>query len=264
MLLRVLLVGVSLLFIPLLSPAPAPAGENPHDFRNRCRSCHLTEPREGEEQIFTQKIDALCLSCHQMNVANSHPTRIIPETEVPSFMPLDKDGEITCATCHDPHGKKTGHLPFLLRVDARGAFTCESCHSDGDQSNGLCMVTAGIAHVKTRTRPDSTHFSQRLDRISLNCLACHGSAASEATPMHRAMPEKTSIMGAGFAHPIGANYDDVANWDQGYRDPGQLSPMVALYEGKVGCFSCHNPFGNEKSRLVMQGRASLCLECHLK
>jgi len=263
---RAYLAALALFFLaPFVIPDHvALSGENPHDFRSRCRSCHLTEPVEGEEQVFVGKIDDLCQTCHHMPTINSHPTKMVPGLEVPEFMPLDRDGEVTCATCHDPHGKKTGHLPYLLRADARGEFLCESCHSDGDRKDGLCMVTAGIAHVKSRTPQDSTHFSQKLDRISLNCLACHGSAAREAAPSHTALPNQTAVMGAGFVHPIGANYIDVANWDQGYRDVDQLSPLIALYEGKVGCFSCHNPFAGQKSHLVDISGTALCLECHLK
>lgn len=261
---RVLLVAVFFIF-PLYSPAQALPEGNPHDFRNRCRTCHLVEPRAGEKQVFTGRIDDLCNTCHQMRTENSHPSKITTELSIPRHMPLDEAGEMTCATCHDPHGGKTGHLPFLLRVDAHGEFLCQSCHELDNVSDGLCMVTSGIAHVKTSTPPDSMHFSQNLDRISLNCLACHGTTSRKDTPYHESMPSKTSVMGAGFVHPIGSHYADTANRSRGYREPEQLSPLIALYEGKVGCFSCHNPFSTEKSRLVMKGGNShLCLECHLK
>jgi len=38
-----------------------------------------------------------------------------------------------------------------------------------------------------------------------------------------------------------------------------------LFDGKVGCLSCHNPYGDKKYSLVMENkRSGLCLACHRK
>jgi predicted CXXCH cytochrome family protein len=44
-----------------------------------------------------------------------------------------------------------------------------------------------------------------------------------------------------------------------------LRKEVKLYEGKIGCGSCHNIYSKEKYMLVISNDSSvLCLECHLK
>lgn len=82
-----ILLCVVLITIPLSATAQTPRDDNPHDFRNRCRSCHLTEPSKGEAQVFTKKIDDLCNDCHHMRSANSHPSMIRPEMTIPGHLP---------------------------------------------------------------------------------------------------------------------------------------------------------------------------------
>ena len=100
--------------------------DNPHDYNDRsnCSVCHKEEP-----PALNLDPIATCTKCHPGNVGNHpvsrHPLGQTPKINVPSFLPLSKDGKIVCFTCHDPHNKSKS--ADLLRVD----FTklCASCHA---------------------------------------------------------------------------------------------------------------------------------------
>jgi len=50
-----------------------------------------------------------------------------------------------------------------------------------------------------------------------------------------------------------------------FTAPYDLPRELRLYDGKIGCGTCHNAFSKEKSMLVINNRRSrLCLECHIK
>ena len=49
----------------------------------------------------------------------------------------------------------------------------------------------------------------------------------------------------------------------GYVDPASLDRRIRLFNGRVECSSCHSPYSDEASLLVMPNRQSaLCLSCH--
>lgn len=64
-----------------------------------------------------------CTSCH-VSDANDHKVGESP-ANIPAGLPLDKNNRITCATCHDPHGR--GAYPKLLRTSQ--ANLCGACHA---------------------------------------------------------------------------------------------------------------------------------------
>jgi len=235
-----------------------------HDFTGKCESCHLTSPRKGSKNIFTMDIDTLCIQCHELAVKNSHPTKMIPSMDVPGYFFLDWQGRINCATCHDPHDK---NRDTMLRTEARGRIFCELCHKNG-VLKGRHVAASGMAHSKNWTPPTAESFGQILDRVSLECLVCHEGSVGPAADMQigsRAAGQALSYSGPGFTHPIGIDYAQAAARDKQLRRLDDLSPLVSLYEGKVGCASCHNQFSHEGDMLVFSNRGSaLCLECHIK
>jgi predicted CXXCH cytochrome family protein len=43
-----------------------------------------------------------------------------------------------------------------------------------------------------------------------------------------------------------------------------MDPRIWLFEGRVGCGSCHSPFAGGEALLVMSNVGSrLCLSCHV-
>ncbi len=93
-----------------------------------CTMCH--DPHSSERQYFLRlQTTDLCVSCHQ-DKANGehivrgfsgkwHPVRGKPD-------PRDPSKELTCASCHNPHGSNFKHLLFMSS-DPNKPF-CTKCH----------------------------------------------------------------------------------------------------------------------------------------
>jgi hypothetical protein len=117
-----------------------------------CLYCHITKPDEQiatfEKVTLIGDIKILCQRCH--SILNKHPSGIehfkapnkktltamkTSEIIYSTILPLDKEGKITCITCHNPHEK--GVIPDD-RESARGAgekfqqrlagLVCNACH----------------------------------------------------------------------------------------------------------------------------------------
>jgi len=111
--------------------------------------------------------------------------------------------------------------------------------------------------------PPAEAGQMALDRESTKCLSCHGKTASFDTAGH---------------HPVGIDY---ARVKPGFKGPGSLHPAIGLINGRIGCATCHIPYGESDHRtlagkrsalpaiadplLIMDNRKSqLCLACHSK
>ena len=113
-----------------------------------------------------------------------------------------------------------------------------------------------------------------LDSYSNECLAWHDHDTdyriSKVSDPGSHLPGSYSFQLSG--HPIGANYEDVANGtslkSRRYRSAQSLDSALFLPDGKVSCITCHedndiesNP--GQHGQLVMSNRGSnLCLACH--
>ena len=159
--------------------------------KEKCLYCHPEKPDEKSatftvlrpEIKFNRDLKELCLGCHSRQYDFSHPVNanhlLIPSDEMLSMMkaseaqfgvilPLNFNGEIMCATCHNPHER--GVIPAekaasrgasekfrvrligqARRVEVAGANTasadrppretdkiCLTCHKDkGDEKGGI-------------------------------------------------------------------------------------------------------------------------------
>jgi len=130
--------------------------ENGHDFMSdpeRCNDCHLGEPVFGETDYrdlrFKEDIVTLCHQCHlEEDLGRSHPVNIAPpdDMDIPEDLHLDEYLNMTCATCHQPHGeaysrlKPADYVPrisgtqetiypsfYLRRTNIQNAL-CFACH----------------------------------------------------------------------------------------------------------------------------------------
>lgn len=146
---------VSLLLITIITIAQD-LSEDGHEFMkdpNRCQECHLGEPVFGETDYkdlrFTDYIVTLCHRCHSKeSLGRSHPVNITPsdDMEIPEDLHLDGYLNMTCATCHNPHGdpysslkptdyespvsefdERTYRSYYLRRINIQNAL-CYACH----------------------------------------------------------------------------------------------------------------------------------------
>ena len=118
-------------------PALGKGPESPHGLKDPkvCVECHVAIPAEGssprkESNLrFGGDIVALCSSCHA-KYRHVHPVEIAlsPDTKSLEDLPLDRDGKITCITCHDV---MEGHGVVRKRRMV-GRALCLNCHADTD------------------------------------------------------------------------------------------------------------------------------------
>jgi len=259
--------GVLLLLVALFGMNRSGIGDGfgPHDFTGQCERCHLIAPQEGQKSIFVLDIDALCKSCHQIVKGNSHPSEIVPSMPLEGQFTVDWQGRITCTTCHNPHPQSVDDNRYMLKSAARGKEFCAECHRDLFKNPKKHLGASSIAHTKSWTPPERDAISQVLDQVSMDCLVCHEGSVGPVADYSTPELAKLSFQGMSFSHPIGMDYATVASNNRELRAMDDLSPMISLYEGKVGCASCHNPFSHEDVMLVFSNnRSALCLECHLK
>ena len=76
-----------------------------------CTDCHTMHAEEPLKANLKQEDPQLCYSCHQEMLAKNN---------FPSHHPI-KEGKMSCADCHNPHGELTTH--------ERTNDLCLSCHS---------------------------------------------------------------------------------------------------------------------------------------
>lgn len=237
------------LFCLILSPGNTFAQK--HDFtQDQCGSTCHTDPRGGE-LVFLADIDSLCLNCHTLLDKNVHPSLFSPERQIPSELWLDGEGRLNCATCHDPHPDPSDSDPLLLRGDASGIDFCALCHERNIPHKGVTFV----AHSKSYTSPESG--GSTLDWVTQDCLACHD--PSDALSGVCILGQEGTCGG----HIIGKTYDQ--GYSEKLKPRTELSPYISLYEGKIGCASCHSIYSGENALLVLSNSSSaLCLGCHKK
>ncbi|NIQ94963.1 MAG: hypothetical protein GWN87_12715 [Desulfuromonadales bacterium] len=239
------------------------SAENGHDFSDRCEDCHLGETGDGE-QVFVDEIDTLCRECHDVARTNSHPSGMVVERELPPEFPLDIEGQMTCATCHDPCLEPSSDNPHLLRSYADEDDFCSCCHEGATICAGDNGIIFELTHAKAFT--PASNESGSVDHVSADCIPCHddGSGGPLAEYSLHSSVSSLDSNEVHTYHPVGQDYAAISVYNTRLRSIDDLSPLVSLVEGKVGCASCHNPYSEEVQFLVFNNRkSSLCQECHL-
>lgn len=259
---------------------------NGHNFtEQQCQDCHAITPIKGKRETLKMKapIQELCLRCHNSYLENSqtHPVEMAPRSAFPpADLPLSWDGKMTCSTCHDIHASSQGSLlqgRGSLRRNVAGAELCSACHSafaniDGNKNtkgHGPMMPVVHMNPMNMKYMPDTDVKGGRIDKISQMCLSCHdGSIGANADSRISSGSWKH---GGSFSnvdpqgnHPIGVKYRAAARRG-GLRPIGALDRRIKLFEGRVGCSSCHDPYSQEPYYLAISNIGSrLCLQCHDK
>jgi len=224
-----------------------------------CGACHLTgqdvDRTHAAKLLAAQEI--LCARCHERTLEIGHPSGFTPRRQLPAEYPLDWKGDMTCSTCHTPHGR----TPGLLRGTLKAREFCQACHEPAFfalmKDAGTSLVASGHLDVGTGTID--------IDRHSLQCLACHGGNLSgdAAVSIGRAGILRHSSGNA--PHPIGRSYRN-ASRNGGFRPEAQLAQRnIQLSDGKISCISCHQAYGKNHGKLTTSNdRSALCLSCHAR
>jgi predicted CXXCH cytochrome family protein len=166
-----------------------------------------------------------CRSCHRRAL----PTHAMESSgKTPQGWQRGSRGEMLCITCHDC-------TSGICRLRETTTELCNSCH---DCTKGMACLL-GVAHLGNAIKKGSRRG---------DCISCHDGSLGKDV--------RTQTMGT---HKVDVYYIK----KKGYNS--RLDRRIILPEGKVTCISCHNPYKNERGRLVMSNeRSSLCLSCHIK
>ncbi len=231
----------------------------PHRFSKReCQRCHVDA--EKNPSSLKTMLNSKCVGCHaDLKQSQPHPVDISPNILLPEDMPL-VNGKLGCITCHffhpfsDQYKNRSGNL---LRKPGKGAVYCASCH----QINGNEHVVFENIHR------DSYRLSarnRRLDTYTLQCVECHDRYVDRSFGF--VTDRRKSRLYALSNHPVGVSLDRAAvKKPRKFNPPQTLPQEIRLFNGKIGCGTCHNAFSKEKSMLVMNNwRSRLCLKCHIK
>lgn len=240
-------------------------GSKIHDFEGKCALCHSNVTDRNtipENLIFTDDIDKLCDKCHTIDKKKSHPIKLKPATNTLLTAHLDKNGLITCTTCHDIHKEdKTSdrsELSGLLWGHLKGRAFCSLCHSSENTRTNWQHQTA-IPYAHSYGKLLQTALGSPLDKLSTECLSCHDGTISQFPQV--AVKQGIWQHEIGESHPIGVDYPR----SDEFTSPEALPKEIRLFDGKIGCLSCHEIYDKEYKMLSMTNRRSrLCLTCHKK
>lgn len=203
-----------------------------------------------------------CITCHTFDTGMSHPVNITPNTTLPASLPLNA-GKLTCTTCHDPDLHRQPGARYSLRKGLDSGSRCSTCHAASDPKRNP-HATGGFGAHLARSKSLSTppHSATTLDHESQSCMTCHdGSLASDAGS-HRSM---RSLDSEKEEHPVGIAYSSASSKlsEMKLVPAARLDARIRLFDGKLGCGSCHSPYSHVSKQLIMSNAASkLCLSCH--
>lgn len=302
--------------VPTVMPPPEPEEEwqpafpqsaaiNPHWHPDRCDVCH---ERDGDRwlPIPPEAGDRLCVSCHDgvRAPADPHPIGRPADTDLvktPDSWPT-VHGAIGCMTCHDiqRHCDVDAKRPPVNTVLLRGYDPehqldyCTICHrtdisgrfSPHQQRDATGRVRDDACFFCHTRRPEMTEDGRRQFEPHLRvesselCLNCHSPHWDLSLKGHVDRPVTTAIRQWMLIRELSLDID---------ASPAELAEIVADYDrppariplgnGKVTCYTCHNPHyaglfpeGSELGALADNpaDRAAalrtnwidLCSECH--
>ena len=255
-----------------------------HHFQLACNTCHAPQSTDNISDDTTigkieGDINKLCASsgCHDFEPSLNHPVGISPNGMVPEDMPLDSHSRITCLTCHD-QPKSSDTSEYLddsrersLRLPQETQF-CGSCHMETsgtlrEQSHWQFSTRAHLGSINGRSSSigSSTQNFGRIDIESRTCLSCHDDVVVTVPGDFETVRQRKSRWSKMADHPIGMSYDRAASQRPGHYRYPLFDEQIRLFDGKVGCGSCHNPYSQKENILsVSNERSTLCLSCHDK
>ncbi|MFQ5590911.1 MAG: hypothetical protein ACE5HE_07105 [Phycisphaerae bacterium] len=209
----------------------------------------------------------------------NHPVHVRPTEaiSIPEGWPVDRDGSITCLTCHPTLPSLAGTDRVLLR-DFDGSTDggmvdhvrfCMKCHGDGEGRTPRAIHWRAMPAAHIKMPPPGDERRGRLDSSSRWCLECHDGVTARESRTTLGASIISGAWDAGRSHPVGVPYPAALS-DHNYRDndsgyvPRQmLPPQVQLPGGSVSCVSCHNLYAGGRYLLTVPiEESALCFTCH--
>lgn len=197
-------------------------------FDQKCVDCHTVDPAEdiphGGKNTgrLTKNLVDLCRDCHFLTEAAHHPVNVNAGEFSPNNLSLGNTGKITCATCHNIHGKK--ETEFLLRG-----------YDDGKYVNRLDMCLDCHGENLHTLNPHRANINEEL------CHICHEITPSVDDVFATVKLTEQSFKKCNFCHNVKS---------KSHPENVELLSSLPLFlprgkDGKINCNTCHNPHNIE-------------------
>lgn len=253
-----------------------------HHFDLPCESCHdpanatETDKLQGQSiwQMSADVNGACTSSCHEYNRILNHPVGVSVSAVAADEMPLDSSGQMTCLTCHyDDYSSAEiveGDDDRMLLVPF-GDELCARCHARMPQTGrgGSHWSFGDKAHLgsinpQSIREDEMARLDGEIDQESHTCLGCHEEVTVTVPGYNETSAEKAARWRKMKDHPIGMDYSRIAmETYTEYNYPPGNADRIRMFDGKVGCGSCHSVYsGIEKLLVVRNDRSFLCRQCH--
>jgi len=210
--------------------------------RSRSSVITFTQPIEREQNLGADLSDDHPISFrYDSSLVFSNPQLKDPAA-LTGPIRLDKDSQLQCTSCHDPHDNQFG---YFLRVNAIRGNLCVVCHNMGGWSESIHKNSTASWNGLPPNPWTYTSWRNVADNACESCHAPHNTSGKKrllnsATEEDNCMPchngnvaqnnvivefNKTSV------HPI---YNST-----GLHDPTEN--VVVTSNRHVECVDCHNP-----------------------
>ena len=281
---RSLLYGLLLAAAIVVAPAAGDdqAGKTSiHHFQLPCEQCHEASGRADGDASTTAgmvhvNVNEACTQsgCHTYDRAMNHPVGVRPSGKIPAQLPLDHTGAVTCLTCHvepDHSGGSSDNGSYLRLPSAEQL--CAACHvsagynvktnSHWQFANSAHLGSVGSAADR---KEGPAQIIAGIDSESRSCMSCHDEIGVSVVAEDGRSPSGASQPTNMTNHPIGMDYERAAMRRAGeYHMSTALQPQIRLFNGRVGCGSCHSLYSEKPRHLVApHERGVLCRKCHNK
>jgi len=196
---------LSLLLVILVLPAVCVAVDAPRNPNSakECAICHYRwidtffvdgtgselVPYQAEPVVATA---GMCFSCHDGSVVdsrsrvyNDHRHQINkpppPGMKIPEIFPLDKNGNMQCATCHTAHGVSSEmgiEKTIFLRASNNDSAMCQQCHTNkdgGPKAGNHPVNTTAMALPAELLERGAVLGAKKNQVICETCHTVHGS-----------------------------------------------------------------------------------------
>jgi predicted CXXCH cytochrome family protein len=275
------------------------APRNP-DSAKECAICHyrwidtfFIDGRASELVPYqAEKVAAkpeICFSCHDGSVVDSrarvyndlrHKINKPPPQHMtlPKIFPLDKEGNMQCATCHTAHGVSSEmgiEKTIFIRSSNEESAMCRMCHADKDGGLKFGNHPVGTTERKIPEKLIAHGAFVGEGKNHIICETCH--------VVHGSRNESFLIESArNSGLCLECHSDKNIFTPEGQRNhyhvinaiPGKVTIPAELikkgaklgYNGEIICQTCHKIHNNkiEKNLLLIKKdeKESLCLTCH--
>jgi predicted CXXCH cytochrome family protein len=212
----------------------------------------------------------MCFTCHDGTVKDSrqifssrnHQSGMDVSKVTINDLPLDKNNQIYCGTCHTPHSLKpeqVGGLAPFLRVEVTNSDLCLACHEKESKShiNHPIHVQVNPDH----TMPERTFFGAN---NSIECMTCHPIHGENAT--HGVTGDDRTELCSSCHEPyfniVQTDHDLITTFE---NRAGDIGPSLGEQDACSACHVSHNGKGNNMWAMdldMQDGKNAYCLGCH--